>query len=91
MSTLHALSSMKPWRDSVVAWEELGMLREERGHRPKKLQVLDKYVLTETRRVCVRLMARDERGESIKADKGQFIGIRVVRNLTLEQDPVGQR
>lgn len=67
------------------------MLREERGHRPKKLQVLDKYVLTETRRVCVRLMARDERGESIKADKGQFIGIRVVRNLTLEQDPVGQR
>lgn len=67
------------------------MLREERGQRPKKLRVLDKYVLTETQRVCVRLMARDERGESIKADKGECIGMRVARDLTLEQNPVGQR
>ena len=67
------------------------MLREERGHRLKKLWVLEKYVLTETWRVWVRLIARDARRESIKADKGEFIGMRVVWNLTLEQDSVGQR
>ena len=42
------------------------MLREERGHRLKKLWVLEKYVLTETRRVCVRLIGRDARRESKK-------------------------
>lgn len=74
-----------------MAWEELGKLREERSHRLKKLWVLEKYVLTETRRVCVRLIAKDERRESIKADKGEFIGMRIVWNLTLEQDSVEQR
>ena len=74
-----------------MAWEELGKLREERSHRLKKLWVLEKYVLTETRRVCVRLIAKDERRESIKADKGEFIGMRLVWNLTLEQDSVEQR
>lgn len=67
------------------------MLREERSHRLKKLWVLEKYVLTETRRVCVRLIAKDERGESIKADKGEFIGMRIVWNLTLKQESIGQR
>lgn len=43
------------------------MLREERSHRLKKLWVLEKYVLTETQRVCVRLIAKDERGGEHKS------------------------
>lgn len=61
------------------------MLRKKGVIGWKKLWVLEKYVLTETQRVCMRLIAKDERGEHKSTNKGEFIGMRIVWNLTHKQ------